>query len=52
MDKELQIILKKLAEIIYEQFIKDLVAGNLNIFKNRLEPLPVVGKIKNVKKKN
>ena len=29
MNKETKLILKKLAEIIYEQFIKDLTAGNL-----------------------
>jgi hypothetical protein len=44
MDKEIQIILKNLAEIIYEQFIKDFKSGKLNIHKNKLEPAKAVGK--------
>ena len=40
MDKEIQKILKNLAEIIYEQFIKDFKSGKLK----KLEPTQVVGK--------
>ena len=28
MDKKLQIILKKIAEVVYEQYIKELKFGN------------------------
>lgn len=42
--EEIKIILKKLAEVIYEQFIKDLKDGKLNIFKNKLLPVYASGK--------
>jgi len=42
MDKEIQIILKKLAEIIYEQFIKDLENRKLNIYLKKLKPVQAV----------
>jgi hypothetical protein len=40
MDKQIQIILRNLAEIIYEQIIKDFKNGKLK----KLEPVKVVGK--------
>lgn len=39
--EEIQIILKKLAEIIYEQFINNLKDRKLNISKNKLLPVYV-----------
>ena len=41
MDKEIQIILKNLAEIFFEKFIKDYKNGKLK----KLEPVKVVGKL-------
>jgi hypothetical protein len=34
--EEIKIILKKLAEVTYDKFIKDLRDGKLNISKNKL----------------
>lgn len=45
MNKETQIILKKLAEIIYDQFIKNLENGKLNIHLNKLKPVQAVGNL-------
>ena len=37
MDEKLQIVLKKIAEVVYEQYLKDLKNGNLKneIFTNK-----------------
>lgn len=43
MNKEKQLILKKLAAIIYEQFSKDLITGNLK-YGICLENKQAVGK--------
>lgn len=40
MDKQIQIILKNLAEIIYEQIIKDFKSGKIK----KLETAQAVGK--------
>jgi hypothetical protein len=45
MDKQIQIILKNLAEIFYEKFIKDYENGKLNIHKNKLRAVKVTSNI-------
>ena len=46
MDKQIQIILKNLAEIFYEKYIKDYKNGKLNISKNKLKPVKATIKLK------
>jgi len=40
MDEKIQIILKKIAEVVYEQYLKDLKSGNISN-----KPLKRYGKI-------
>ena len=49
MDKQIQIILKNLAEIFYEKYIKDYKNGKLNISKNKLKPVKATIKLNSVK---
>jgi len=37
MDEKLQIVLKKIAEVVYEQYIKDLKYGNIRISDKHLK---------------
>lgn len=37
MDEKLQIVLKKIAEVVYEQCIKDLKSGNIRISNKPLK---------------
>ena len=46
MDKQVQIILKNLAEIFYEKFIEDYKNGKLNISKNKLKTVKATIKSK------
>ena len=46
MDKQVQIILRNLAEIFYEKYIKDYKNGKLNISKNKLKTVKATIKLK------
>ena len=46
MDKQIQIILKNLAEIFYEKYIRDYENGKLNISKNKLKTVKATIKLK------